>query len=124
MNFLRIQPPTISTPMGLTSSKTNQFLFTSRLNFVQILLKSVERCGLQRIHEIAMHINIWYLYLYIYIFERRVFWGLGARIRETGLGARIRETMMKFSGKRTMRVSAIGIFLRNLPKKNEFHSTF
>ena len=32
-----------------------------------------------------------------------------------GLGAMIGETMMKFSG--TMRVSAIGIFLRNLPKR-------
>ena len=33
-----------------------------------------------------------------------------------GRGAMIGETMMKYSGSRTMRVSAIGIFLRNLPK--------
>ena len=33
-----------------------------------------------------------------------------------GLGAKIGETMMKFSGSRTTRVSAIDIFLRNLPK--------
>ena len=33
-----------------------------------------------------------------------------------GLGAMIEETMMKFSGSRTMRVSTLGIFLRNLPK--------
>ena len=32
-----------------------------------------------------------------------------------GLGAMIGETMMKFSGSCTMRVSGIGIFLRNLP---------
>ena len=32
------------------------------------------------------------------------------------LGAMIGETMMKFFVSRTMRVSAIGIFLRNLPK--------
>ena len=36
-----------------------------------------------------------------------------------GLGAMIGETMMKFSGCRTMRVSAIGIFLLNLPKKKK-----
>ena len=55
MNFLRFQPPTISTPLGLKSPKTNQFLFTSRLNFVPNLLQSVERCGLQRTHKIAIH---------------------------------------------------------------------
>ena len=33
-----------------------------------------------------------------------------------GLGAMIGETMMTFSGSRTMRVSSIDIFLRNLPK--------
>ena len=36
-----------------------------------------------------------------------------------GLGAMIGETMMKFSGSRTMRVSAIGIFFRNLSKNIE-----
>ena len=35
------------------------------------------------------------------------------------------ETMMTFSGSRTMRASAIGIFLRNLPKKlHEMHFFF
>ena len=33
-----------------------------------------------------------------------------------GLEAMIGETMMTFSGSRTRRVSAIGIFLRSLPK--------
>ena len=41
------------------------------------------------------------------LLNRGWFWGLGAMI-----GA----TMMKFSRSRTMRVSAIGIFRRNLPK--------
>ena len=34
MNFLGFQSPTISSPLGLKSPKTNQFLFISRLNFV------------------------------------------------------------------------------------------
>ena len=44
-----------------------------------------------------------------------------------GLGAMIDETMMRFSESRTMRVSAICIFHRNLPKNDisifepEFH---
>ena len=39
------------------------------------------------------------------------------------LGAMIRETMMTFSGSSTMRVSAIGIFLRNLLKNTLLKST-
>ena len=57
--------------------------------------------------------SIWNGCIYIKTFERG--WGLGATIG---------ETMMKFSGSRTMRVSAIGIFLRNLPnnKSNTIQS--
>ena len=45
-------------------------------------------------------------YIHRYTFDQRVL--LGSRGHD--------ETMMKFSGSRTMRVNAIGIFLRNLPK--------
>ena len=43
------------------------------------------------------------------------FWGLGAMIGET-------THMMKFSGSRIMRVSTIGMFLRNLPKNASLQS--
>ena len=56
----------------------------------------------------SIHINT---YIYIYgIYKLLIggwFWGPRAMIG---------ETMMKFSGSRTIRVSAIGIFLRNLPE--------
>ena len=63
MIFLRFQPPppTISTPLGLKSPKTNQFL-----------LQSVERCGLQRTHKIAIHTHHPHTYIYgkyIYIYK-------------------------------------------------------
>ena len=62
----------------------------------QILLQSVERCGLQCKHKIAIHTHIYKL------LNEGWFWGLGATTE---------EAMMKFSGSLTMRVNAIGRFL-------------
>ena len=99
MNFLRFQRHTISTPLGLKSLKTNQFLFTSRLNFVPNFIAIGWRLRPTKLR-----------YIHIYLME-------GSFVV---LGAMIGETMMKFFRSRTMRASAIGIFLRNLLKNNRW----
>ena len=71
----------------------------------QMVLQSVERCGLQCTHKIAIHTHIYN----ILTFEWEVV--LGSRGHDRGKYDEIFR-------KRTMRVSAIGIFLRNLPKKD------
>ena len=106
MIFLRFQPPNISTPLGMKSPKSNQFLFTSRLNFVPNLI------AIGWMLRPAAHSHNCDTYIHIYIY----YYKLLNRWRFWGLGAMIGETMMIFSGSRTMRVSAIDIFLRNQPK--------
>ena len=90
------------------SPKTNQFLFKSRLNFVTnfIAIGSMLRPAAH-----PQNCDTYPpIYPYIYIFKLLnggCLWDLGAMIG---------KTMMKFTRSRSMGVSAIGIFLRNLPK--------
>ena len=102
MRFLRLQLPTIFTLLGLKSLKSNQFLFTTRLNF-----SAKFYCNRLNFAACTAPTKLRYILIYKLLNGER-FWGPGAMIG---------ETMMKFSWSRTMRVSAIGIFLRNLPNK-------